>query len=145
MHTKGNMVVEWSIAEGGAGKEKGIALLPLLLSSTSTNVRQRKDPICFTAASDISKNLIGQMRKQFLQRSWLALSGQTNHIWQTEVNTDFLSLTKKLIGFEWSNQPYMAKESKHRLSLPKQDRWLRYRSISIMMSSVISLPNSTTE
>ena len=31
-------------------------------------------------------------------------------------------LTKKLIGFEWSNQPYMANGSKHRLSLPEKDR-----------------------
>ena len=64
---------------------------------------------CFIVASDIiSKKLIGQMRKQFLQRSWLALSVWTNHIWQMEVNTNILSPTKKLIGFYWSNQLYMA-------------------------------------
>ena len=87
-----------------------------LLSSMS-QMSGKEKTMCFIAASDISEKVIGQMCKQFLRRSWLALSDRTNHIWEIEVNTNFLSRMKKLIVLEWSNQQYMANRSKHWLSL----------------------------
>ena len=62
-----------------------------MIHTSSLQTSGKEKTMCFIAASDISKMLIGKMRQQFLRRSWLASSGRTNRIWQTKVNTKFLT------------------------------------------------------